>query len=334
MNIRTDFIKVNFLLFVFHSLILCAFITACSSSSSGSGTSGGGASGTKTASLGTSVKNVPLTSGIQSDITFTYSVPGAGAGGISKQGDFSIDVTKTLENMTLSFNPIVQSKGSSFEHFRMLATYVLSSIVQEAFAADGESTAQVIAHLSFAGDPNVCSSETVFGPYSITGMIGSSLSSDTQTVTPNQAAVDIINAGSFEVCLITTPPIDAYVTLTGVSVDFEPCEGVSLDITGEWSGTYSCDNFGLPDEGGNITLTISRNSDGSFHYVDDGGASYDGHLCGNKFKFNGGIEDDYDESGTFLFSPSAEFATKTSSWKGVSGAMSGTCADTLSKVGT
>ena len=60
------------------------------------------------------------------------------------------------------------------------------------------------------------------------GAIGSVLSSNTKTIEPNQAATNIINAGSFDVCLITTPPMDAYFSLTNVDVNLEPCAAATV----------------------------------------------------------------------------------------------------------
>lgn len=183
------------------------------------------------------------------------------------------------------------------------------TLVKEAFAAT--STAQITAFVSYPGDPDVCSSSYRFGPYSITGMIGEALSSDTTSIELAAPVVDIVNAGSFEICVVTIPPIDAYLTVTGVAVDFEPCATPTVDVVGDWTGTFSCTNFGIADAVNEpIDLTITRNTDGSYHYEDEI-AKYDGHLCGDKFKFTGGLAGSYTESGTFLFSSSTS-STKTS----------------------
>lgn len=100
--------------------------------------------------------------------------------------------------------------------------------------------------------------------------------------------------------MVTTPPFDAYVTVPEVVVDFQPCAPPASNIVGNWSGTYQCDNFGTPDDGGTVSLNITQNADGSYHYVDEGGAGYDGHICGNKFKFKGGKTGLYTESGTLV----------------------------------
>jgi hypothetical protein len=278
---------------------------------------------TVSASLDSSVKNVQLRTGVPTEIKFTYTVPGD----ITAKGDFFINVSRTLENISLTSSPVA-SGSSRFETLRLLAY----ALVKDAFAAT-ESTAQITAYISYAGDPEVCSSPYRFGPYSVSGMIDSALSSDTTSVTPTQPSIDISNAGSFEVCVVTIPPIDAYLTATGVVVDFEPCAKPTVDIVGNWSGTYQCTNFGVGDDpaGSFVSLTVTKNSDGSYQYSDDGGAIYNGHLCGDKFKYNGGVSGDYTESGTMIVD--GKSATKTSNWLTVSGnAVGGSCSDVLQKI--
>lgn len=310
---------------IFLFLIISLLTVGCSSSSDSSTSGGGTTSGitTSTASLGTSVKNVVLANGVPTEIKFTFTVPGD----ISAKGDATVNVKESLNNITLSSSPVTK-KSNSFETLRLLAY----ALVKEAFAAT-PSTTQVTAFVSYPGDPDVCSSSYRFGPYSITGMIGEALSSDTTSIELTAPVVDIVNAGSFEMCVVTIPPIDAYLTVTGVAVDFEPCAEPTVDVVGDWTGTFSCTNFGagIPDAVDEpIELTITRNADGSYHYEDEV-AKYDGHLCGDKFKFTGGVAGDYTESGTLLFSSSTS-STKTSIWNSIPPGLSGgTCTDTLQK---
>ena len=307
--------------FAFLCFIIPLLIVGCSSSSDNStGTTSGVT--TSTAPLDTSLKNVVLASGVPTEIKFTFTVPGD----ISAKGDAAVNVTESLKNITLSSSPVTEN-SNRFETLRLLAY----ALVKDAFAAT--EAAQVTAFVSYAGDPNVCSSSYRFGPYSISGMIGEALSSDTSSIELTGPVVDVVNAGSFDICVVTIPPIDAYLTVTDIAVDFEPCADATVDIVGEWAGVYSCENFGdgVPDEVDEpISLTISKNADGSYHY-EDGIAQYDGHLCGDKLKFSGGSADYYTESGTFVFSNSSS-ATKTSVWNSIpSGVAGGTCTDTLEK---
>jgi hypothetical protein len=304
----------------FLGLILLLSLSGCGSDSSSSITAT--PTITESASLDNSVKNVPLLTGVPTEIKFTYTIPGD----ITARGDFFIDMNRTLDTIRLSSSPVASNAGR-FETLRFLAY----ALVKEAFAAT--STAQITAYISYAGDPNVCSSPYRFGPYSISGMIDSALSSDTTSVTPTQPSIDISNAGSFEVCVVTIPPIDAFLTVSGVVVDFEPCAEPTATIVGDWSGTYQCTNFGVGDDppGSLVSLTVTRNDDGSYQYIDEGGAIYNGHLCGNRYKFNGGLTDAYTESGTMIVDGNS--ATKTSNWLSVSdNTIGGSCSDVLQKL--
>lgn len=293
-------------------------LSACGGGGSSSNTS----TESSTAALGTSVKNVPLVANQQAEVTFAYTVPGP----ITAKGDFSVNVTETLRNVSLSSAPIA-GNGSMLETLRLLAALV----IKDAFA-QAQQQAQVTVFISHAGDPNVCSSPNRFGPYSILGAIGAALTSSTTAASPTAAVVNISNAGRFQVCIVTIPPINAYLTVTAVAVDFEGCDAPTFDVAGStWSGTWSCSNFDASTEAGNISLTISRNMDGSYQYVDDAGAAYSGHICGNKFKFNGGRASVYTENGTLVFS-SNSVARKTSIWNLIASAsIGGECVDSLTR---
>jgi hypothetical protein len=298
------------------SLLIFLITAGCSSSDSSTGTTT-----TTTGTLDASLKNVLLADGVPIQIKFTYTVPGD----ITDKGDFSLNMAQSLESITLSSSPITKKSGR-FETLRLIAY----ALVKEAFAAD-PVTSMVTGYISYAGDPNVCSNGTPIGPYSITGMIGSALSSGTTDIELTAPMIDIINVGSFEVCVVTIPPIDAYLTVTDVAVDFEPCAAPTVEVLGHWSGTFSCTNFGEVDAVMEpIDLDITLNSDGSYHY-EDSEAAYNGHLCGNTFKFTGGDGSSYTESGTLVFSSSTA-ATKTSHWNSIPpGNSGGTCSDTLEK---
>ena len=273
-------------------------------------------------SLGNAVKDVRLRAGKRTEIKFTYDVPGS----ITSQGDFSVDLAKTLGNATLSANP--QPRG---RNLAAMLGLLAKALLKEAFAAE---TASVTAYLSYSGDPDVCSSSIAYGPYSISGTIGSALTSPTETVSPNQRTIDILNSGSLEVCLVTTPPIDAYANVSAIEGRVEPCAEPTVDIDGSsWSGSFECNNFGTADNppGSPISLSIKRKANGGYRYVADDGAIYDGHLCANKFRFNGGKDGEYKESGTLVFS-NENTAKKTSTWQGLgAGLQGGNCKDSLTR---
>lgn len=302
------------------AMLACFSLAGCGGGSSGSSSSDGVEQ--VELSLDENLENVKLEAGKEKQIRFTYEIPGS----ITGQGSFRVDLARTLEYASLSATPSPR-ETSLGETLLMLAKV----LIKDALAAD---TAQVTAFISFAGDPDVCSSSTRFGPYDIAGAIGMALTSPTQSVEPTQRSIDIMNSGSIEVCLVTTPPIDAFASVTAIAGEVEPCEEPSIEIADStWSGTYQCDNFGTPSNppGSPISLSITRNANGSYTYIDDGGAVYKGHLCGNRLRFNGGIPASYTESGTLIFT-SENKATKTSVWNGIpTGTEGGDCRDKLTR---
>jgi hypothetical protein len=199
--------------------------------------------------------------------------------------------------------------------------------------AMAQTTGTVTAFISYPGDPLVCSSDLRYGPYNFTVDIGVEPSSETSSVSPNAATIDIINSGTFEVCLVMISPIDAYLNVSDVSVDLIPCDLPPLEdeyILGTWTGTFQCTNFGISDDQGSIELTITKNPDGSYHYTSSEGAVYDGHLCGNEIKYNGGGPG-FTESGTLVLNSDGT-GSKTSTWNSIPpGISGGNCSDILNK---
>lgn len=306
-------------------LFFSLFLVACGGGGGGSGSSNSPPTTQSTIPLTNAVRNIQLTNGVPIQMVFPVTV--AAGVNLTARGNASINIAKTLEKATISAAPLPRNETRRFETWKMLAEI----LVKSAFANNAQ-TASVTTHISYSGDPNVCNSIYQFGPYSLTGMIGSAVTSDTSSITATDAVVDITNSGAYDICVKTIPPIDGFFTVTDVVVDFEECAAPTVDIVGTWTGTYQCDNFGIPDDPIQpITLTITQNSDGSFRYIDDGNAIYDGHLCGDVFKFNGGMAGSFTESGTLRFSSSSS-ATKSSRWNSIpAGTQGGTCTDTLQK---
>ncbi len=304
-------------------LVIMMFVgsTGCSGSGGSSGSPQQSfSSNNYTASLGTDFKNVKMESGKQTEIKFTYTLPAS----ITSYKSFSVNLADTMQYVTVSSSPVVK-KFNIFEKSKMFAG------ITKAFAA---TTTQVTVHISYPEDPDVCSSPIMVGPYEFMGDIGSQPSSATSsTSTSNSGVTDIINAGIFDICVVISPlPIDAYLSVTDVSVDLEPCDETPVaesDFLGTWTGYYDCTNFGTSDAVDlPIALTITKNPDGSYHYEGSIGV-FDGHLCGNKFKFNGGEAGSYTESGTFTVNGDGT-ATKTARWNSIPlGTSGGECFDEL-----
>lgn len=179
----------------------------------------------------------------------------------------------------------------------------------------------------------VCTEGIKYGPFEITLDESSqpdSVSPDTLTAT--QPTLDIINLGSFAVCIEIVSPIDAETGMEGA--DIALCNEPIQDIAGSWTGPYSCN--GSCAEAGTVDLFIIQPPDkpGYATYTDDGGAFYSGNVCGYTFSFEGGVDDSYDESGIFVMDPSGLTATKTSTYRDIPpGTCRGSCLDTLQRPG-
>ncbi len=296
-------------------IIMLISITGCGVFDSGGSNNSGGQQNNvegnnRTVSLGTDFKNAQIVSGTQTEVKFTYTLPGS----ITSSEGFSVNLADTMQYVTVSSSPVAK-KFNFFETLKMFAG------ISKAFAA---TTSQVTTHISSAGDPDVCISPFMVGPFDFTGDIGSQPSSGASSASTSDSGVnDIVNAGIFDICIVISPlPIDAYLTVTDVSVDLEPCDETPIadsEILGDWTGFFDCWDFGDVQGPLNdiIDLTITKNPDGSYHY-EDGNAEFDGHLCGNRFKFKGeSLALKYTESGTLTFNGNS--ATKTAIWNDTSG---------------
>jgi hypothetical protein len=313
-------------------------LAGCSGSSSddrqdhggngGGGGNGGNEVATIVASLGDHVTNVQLVANQETEIRFTYTLPFSP----TELGNLSIDIAESLSYVSLGSAPMADTTPSLGNLPMLAALAAITGFAEEA---------EITAHISYAGDPDVCDSPLVHGPYSVSGSIGGSLASLISSTEPDEETLTILNAGSLDICVKVSSPIDAYVTATNVVVNAEPCGSPPHSITGHWSGPYQCFELGAnmdtdePLFGGIVDLVITQNQDGSYHYVDDGGANYNGHLCGNKYKHSGGVPQSYKESGTFTITGSTT-ATKFSIYypdpPSPFGDGAGKCRDQLTKL--
>ncbi len=320
---------------IIYFLIATPFFVSCSGSGgggndtqqNGNNTSGG----TINASLGTSFNNVPIVANQPTQHNITYTLPG----NITGFKDFSVNLDETMKNVTVSSSQVV-TKFNIFDMLKMFARLDVAAAVLNA---------TVTVRLSYAGDSMVCTNPNAIqlGPYSFSGDVDGSVSSSSSSESPNTTTFDVVNSGTFQLCLVISPlPVDAYLTVSDVVVDVTPCDlqpPADEDVLGNWTGTYDCDNWGTSDSvHETINLIISKNPDGSYHYEDFdqfGGTPegiYDGHFCGNTFKFKGGQQNIYTESGTFVLQGRGA-ATKTSTWNTIPpGFEGGYCTDSLNKL--
>ena len=333
-------------------LVVFMFLTACGGSSGGNnnlapppGGGGGVAPEAVTVPLGTAVKNVLIQPNVATEFTFTYEVPNdLFSAPYTSYGGFRIKLAETMGNVQLTSAQIAKDGDRSrFDPWRLVKSVLDSDLFGrlvgiERLLAAADTT--VTAFVSYPGDPEVCSTGVRVGPYSFTGDVDSpwSSASDSERVQGETPRIHVIKSGSFEVCIVVSPInilADAYLSVDAFQAEALPCEDPAppdTDVIGSWSGTYTCTNFGTPSEIDlPITLSISKNSDGSYTYIDDGGSAYTGHFCGNYFRHRGGISEDYTESGTFWVT-GAGTAMKESHWNSIPvGLSGGDCVDNLTK---
>ena len=335
-------------------LVQCIYLAlaGCGGSSNGGGQQppaggGGGAAGPEavTVELGTTVKNVLIQSNTETQFSFTYTMPAdLFSEPYTSYGGFRMKLTETMGNVQLTSAMVAKNGGpGGFDPWHLVGSVLNSDLfgrligIERLLAAMDTS---VTAFVSFPGDPQVCNTGLRIGPYTFTGEVDSpwTSASDSERVQGETARIHVIKSGSFEVCIVVSPlsiPMDAYLTVDAFQVEALPCEDpapADADVLGSWSGRYTCTNYGTGDDVDlDIFLTIDKNTDGTYTYTDDGGANYNGHFCGDFFRFRGGVAADYTESGTFWLTGDGT-AMKESNWNsdpvGFSG---GDCVDNLTK---
>lgn len=333
-------------------------LAGCSSSSGGGGGDndpppddggggGGGAAGPEavTVLLGDSVKNVLIQPGTPTQFSFTYTMPdGLFSEPYTSYGGFTMKLAETMPAVQVTSTTVARNgESSAFDPWAIAGRIVKSDLFGRLIGIErllAAANATVTGYVSYPGDPDVCNTGAVIGPYTFTGDVDNpwTSDSDSESVSGASPRIHIVKTGSFEVCIAISAlsiPADAYLTVDSFQVEAAPCEDpapADSAVLGSWTGTYSCDNYGAGNDVDiPITLNIEKNGDGSYSYTDDGGASYTGHFCGMKFRFNGGLSESYTESGTFWLTGSGT-AMKESTWNSVPlGFSGGDCVDNLTK---
>ena len=313
----------------------------------GGGGGGGSAAGPEavTVQLGTTVKNVLIQPNTATQFSFTYTMPpDLFSQPYTSFGGFRMKFAETMGNVQLT-SAMVAKNGDAreFDPWQAVGSILNSDLFGrligiERVLAMVDTT--VTAFVSYPGDPEVCNTGLRIGPYTFSGDVDSpwTSASDSERVQGETARIHVIKSGSFEVCIVVSPltiPMDAYLTVDAFQVEALPCEDPpppDEEVLGSWSGTYTCTNYGTGNDVDlPIALSIGKNPDGSYTYTDDGGASFSGHFCGDFFRFRGGVDADFTESGTFWLTGNGG-AMKESHWNsdpvGFSG---GDCEDTLTK---
>jgi len=287
---------------------LALFAVGAGCSSSGDGGGNEAVQSFEFTSFAGKATNVPLASGALQKIVGTYQTPKVP--GPLALNALTVDVGATLGSVTLT-KPGSQKATPAF-----------------GFAAPDSPLVEVTLFVAPATDEaTVCDTGIAYGPYTITQ---SGLTS-VDSLEADQATLSIINTGSVAICVAMLPHQDRTLNVARVAVTATTCEVGAEDIAGIWSGTYACNNSPCDDDGGDITLTITQAPGShSAHYADSE-AEYDGTVCGGVFRFNG-AGPGYTEKGTFI-RQSDGTATKSSRWVSDDFACSGTCSDTLARIG-
>ena len=289
---------------------------ACSSSSTT--TNPDGSTTFTVSNLG---QNISLTSGEMKEISFpvNYDLDSLG-------GPFSslrMDLQAHLSAVSITVPGVTAA-----------IPFPLDSIKTAQAAVDG---GQLYLRVGTAEQiETVCEVGELYGPFSIT------LADNFQpeSVSPaeanaSQQTLDVINTGSYSICVQIMPSVTAVADLNSLIVDMESCREPPADISGTWYGSYECIDICYGTEIDTVELVIEQNAaDPTIaSYTDDANATYEGRVCGNRFSFTGGLTDSYDESGTFVLNADGS-ASKTSTYIdiGTTVICSGTCTDILERI--
>jgi hypothetical protein len=214
------------------------------------------------------------------------------------------DTAGSYSTMTLNLQDILATS--------ITITPTVPGITKTPLAAAPVNMSMTMRIGQYAG--TVCQDGLLYGPFIVSG------SSASPTVYPPTAAADptsvnIINAGSYAICMQVVSDTDVDVKVGDLSVDATKCSQPPADMSGTWAGTYTCINHGWPnDRNQPISLTVTQDGNRA-SYTDDGGDTYVGTVCGNVFTFSRNTDFEV-EKGTFVVNKNGT-AVKTSTWKSV-----------------
>ncbi len=298
-------------------LILSIFaIVSC-----GGGSSNGDDTSTLkiSAPLAGNVKDVTINENVPTDIKFVYDLPIDTSPAVT---GLEIDLNKTLSTASVSLPGSSSNKAS---------TNSTNSKRDKISARATETVTMRIYIASAAEESTVCTSGEEFGPFEISVSDGTQLDSvSPSSATASQSSLSIINTGSVSLCLRIESSVEAVLDIDELAGEATRCDIGAADIDGFYIGTFTCKNTGCDDDvDQDISMNITQNGHSASY--SSGEANYDGTVCGNVFRHNGGLPGSYTESGTLTFSADGKTASKTSSWRSIDGSCSGTCADNLRK---
>jgi hypothetical protein len=180
----------------------------------------------------------------------------------------------------------------------------------------------------------VCETGTMEGPVTVQADANATaLTVEPAEISATMDGLAAVNSGTVSVCYQITANADLLVSLSEIlaSISTSVSCDAPADLSGAWSGTYSCVASGGPecgDEGGPIMLTVYQGNH-TAGYIDDGGAFYFGSVCGNEFRHSGGGFG-YSESGVMTLEDDNN-ASKMSHYTVDLSTCEGDCTDDLTR---
>jgi len=291
----------------FYSVLALVLVAGCSDSDHNSNGGEAASAGDRiTATLPVSMQlPVSLTAGVPAAAAAHFEVPGDFDWGTLTQGSF--DLATTVTKLT-----VVRTDGG--------ASQATPSLALSLKVAAGDAVAG-----GCGGGVEVVGA-TVTGDASFANLAASA-----GEVALSQAALDLVNSGSFTLCGSVTSSVDANITLSGLAVDFGFDSGcdIAQDVAGLWVGDYSCDNVcqgGAATESGQVEIAVTQAGETAIY--SDGTAVYIGSVCESTFRHLG-FGGTYVEYGSFTRT-GATTATKSSTWMSiVTPDCGGTCMDSV-----
>lgn len=271
----------------------------------------GGTPGLLVAPLDNAVVDVQLTADQPTTVTFTLQLP------------------PDIPSVTAAEIDI----GATLDHVRLDDISLWSLISRKVGRLLGKAE-DIGATATLRVDSNpetVCETGVLYGPFQISHE--NSLVVDPETVTADEATLQIINMGSMTICMTIIPDFDALLSVDAVAMQISEgdCDAPA-DFAGTWIGTFECGNNCYQTWDGDIELVVTQNGTQA-SYTDDGGDSFSGVICGNMFRFEYTGEG-FVERGTLTLN-STNSATKRSTWRETTPPYcGGNCVDYLTRNGT
>lgn len=193
--------------------------------------------------------------------------------------------------MPMAFDSITVDMEST-----IAGTQITRNGAKRAKTAQATAMREVIYRIGPASEADtVCQTGVTYGPF----MVAIDENAQPMSVDPPNSqlqseSVEVINSGAFAICVQAAPMNNSTLNLDMIAIDVtmgadsdsdsDDC-GDPSDFSGVWMGTFSCTDSCSEGFSDDITLTVTQNGT-TASYVDDGGARFEGTVCGNVFSFS------------------------------------------------